>query len=61
MTGEYEIEAGVPALSKLPILGRLFSNRSTVKDKSILLILVKPTIVLREEAEQDAVASLKPF
>lgn len=61
MTAEYEIEAGVPGLSKLPVLGRLFSNRSTVKDKSILLILVKPTIVLREEAEQDAVASLKPF
>lgn len=61
MSAEYEVEAGVPGLSKLPILGRLFSNRSTVKDKSILLILVKPTIVLRDEAEQDAIASLKPF
>lgn len=61
MTADYEIEAGVPGLSKLPLLGRLFSNRSTVKDKSILLILVKPTIVLRDEAEQDAVASLKPL
>jgi general secretion pathway protein D len=61
MTGEYEIEAGVPGLSKLPILGRLFSNRSKVKDKSVLLVLVKPTIVLRDEAEEDAIASLKPF
>jgi type II secretory pathway component GspD/PulD (secretin) len=61
MTAESEIEAGVPGLSKIPILGRLFSNRSTVKDKSILLILVKPTIVLKEESEEDAVASLRPF
>ncbi|MEJ5259458.1 MAG: type II and III secretion system protein, partial [Anaerohalosphaeraceae bacterium] len=61
MTAEYEVEAGVPGLSKLPVLGRLFTNRSTVKDKSVLLILVRPTIVLREEAEQDAIASLKPL
>jgi type II secretory pathway component GspD/PulD (secretin) len=61
LTAEYEIEAGVPGLSKVPLLGRLFSNRSTVKDKAVLLILVKPTIVLKEESEENAVAALKPF
>jgi type II secretory pathway component GspD/PulD (secretin) len=59
LTSEKEIEAGVPILSKIPILGRFFSNRSEVKDKQILLILVKPTIVLKDEVEQRAVAALE--
>jgi len=59
LAAENEIEAGVPVLAKIPILGRIFSNRSGVKDKQILLILVKPTIVLREEVEADAVATLE--
>jgi type II secretory pathway component GspD/PulD (secretin) len=56
---EIEKESGVPILSKIPILGRLFSNRSTVRDQKILLVLVKPTIILQEEAEQDAIAALE--
>ncbi|MCK4959655.1 MAG: type II and III secretion system protein, partial [Planctomycetes bacterium] len=59
LTSEREVEAGVPVLSKIPILGRFFSNRSEVKDKQILLILVKPTIVLKDEVEQRAVAALE--
>ena len=59
LAGENEIESGVPVLSKLPVFGRLFSSRSNVKDKQILLILVKPTIVLQEEQEADAVAQLE--
>jgi hypothetical protein len=35
----------------------LFSNRSKIKDSQILLILVKPTIVLREEKEAEAIAA----
>ncbi len=58
LTGESERESGVPILSKLPVLGRLFSNRSEVKDKQILLILVKPIIMLQEETEQDAISAL---
>ncbi len=56
VTVEAEREAGVPVLSKVPFLGRLFSNRSKIKDSQILLILVKPTIILREEAEYKATA-----
>ncbi|MEN6307710.1 MAG: hypothetical protein ABFD91_08140 [Anaerohalosphaeraceae bacterium] len=58
MTAQNEKEAGVPVLSKIPLVGRLFSNRSDVSDKRILLILVKPTIVLKDEAEEDAVAAM---
>ena len=56
LTSEIELESGVPVLSKLPIIGRLFSNRSKEKDEKILLILVKPTIILQEEREAQALA-----
>lgn len=59
MTAEVEAEAGVPVLSKVPFLGRLFSNRSKIKDSQILLILVKPTIILREEKEAQAIAAME--
>jgi general secretion pathway protein D len=59
LTVDVEKEAGVPVLSKVPFLGRLFSNRSKVKDSQILLILVKPTIILREEAENKAIAAME--
>jgi general secretion pathway protein D len=50
--GEAEREMGVPGLSKIPFLKRLFTNRSTAKDERIILILVKPTIIIQREAEQ---------
>jgi len=59
ITIEEEIEAGVPILSKLPIIGRAFKNRSKIKDQNILLVLVKPTIILKEEAEAEAIAAMK--
>jgi type II secretory pathway component GspD/PulD (secretin) len=59
ITADVEREAGVPVLSKVPFLGRLFSNRSKVKDSQILLILVKPTIILREEKEAEAIAAME--
>jgi len=52
-------EAGVPILSKIPIIGRMFTNRTKVKDHKILLILVKPTIILQEEREKEAIAALE--
>jgi general secretion pathway protein D len=58
ITVSVEKEAGVPILSKVPVLGRLFSNRSTVRDHKILLILVKPTVILQEEREAEAIAAL---
>ncbi|MHC5088797.1 MAG: type II secretion system protein GspD, partial [Planctomycetota bacterium] len=58
VTASREIESGAPVLSKLPGLGRLFSNRSIVDDKMMLLILVKPTIILQHEAEADAIGAL---
>jgi type II secretory pathway component GspD/PulD (secretin) len=59
ITAEVEKEAGVPILSKIPIVGRLFSNRSTIRDQKVLLILVKPVIMLQEEREAEAIAGME--
>jgi len=56
---EINKESGVPGMSKVPLIGRLFSNRSKVKDQDILLILVKPTIIIPQEAEQEYFAPLE--
>jgi general secretion pathway protein D len=52
LAGEVQKEDGVPVLSKVPFLKRLFTNRSMAKDEQVLLILVKPTIIIQREAEQ---------
>ncbi len=52
--GEIEVEAGVPILSKIPVLKRAFSNRSMVKDTRTLLILLKTKIIIQNEAEEEA-------
>ncbi len=51
---EIEVEAGVPVLSKIPILKRLYSSRSMVKDEQVLLILIKPKIIIPTEQERNA-------
>jgi general secretion pathway protein D len=52
VAGEIEKEVGVPILSKIPFLKRVFTNRSMAKDEQVLLILVKPTIIIQREQEQ---------
>jgi general secretion pathway protein D len=52
--GEIEVEAGVPILSKIPVLKRAFTNQTTVKDTRTLLILVKAKIIIQKEAEDEA-------
>ena len=45
---EGETEAGVPFLSKIPILGWLFKKKGVFDSQSELLIFITPTIVLPE-------------
>jgi type II secretory pathway component GspD/PulD (secretin) len=54
-----EREAGVPVLSKIPVLNLLFNNRSSIRDEKVLLILVKPTIILQDETDQEAIAAME--
>jgi len=51
LVNEYETESGVPVLSKIPIINRFFSNRVKAKDEQTLLILLKPTILIQSENE----------
>ena len=39
-------------LSKIPVISRFFTNTSTVKDERTLLILVKPTVIIQSELEE---------
>jgi general secretion pathway protein D len=59
LTSEQEKESGVPIVSRIPVIGRLFRNRSVVKDTKILLVLVKPSIILQEEVEAEAIATME--
>ena len=52
LAGETTIEAGVPVLSQIPIINRLFTNSSTTKDNLVLLILVRPRIIIQKEFEK---------
>ncbi|HEY3242717.1 MAG TPA: hypothetical protein VGM03_05125 [Phycisphaerae bacterium] len=56
LAGEFEVEAGVPILSKIPVLKRAYSSRTLVKDEQVLLILVKPKILIQKEQEEEALA-----
>lgn len=58
LAGEIEIEAGVPVLSKIPILKRLYSSRTMVKDEQVLIILIKPRIIIQKEHERNSFPTL---
>jgi Flp pilus assembly secretin CpaC/uncharacterized membrane protein YgcG len=53
LSSEVDREAGVPVLSKIPFLNRLFTNRGMAKDDQVLLIMVKPTIIIQREREAE--------
>jgi type II secretory pathway component GspD/PulD (secretin) len=56
---ETENEKGVPVLSKLPFgIGRLFKNNNSQTSQDVLLILVKPTIIIQSETEEDAFSAI---
>lgn len=51
LVSEFEVETGVPLLSKLPVLNRFFTNRIESKEEQTLLILMKPTVLIQSEQE----------
>ena len=48
---EFETEAGVPILSKIPYINRFFTNRITSTEEKTLLILLRPEIIIQTENE----------
>ncbi len=55
---ESDVETGVPVLSKIPILNRFFSNRIESREEQTLLILIKPTVLIQSEQENEAFPGL---
>lgn len=55
---ESEKTKGVPILSSIPLLGHLFRHTTTITEKVELVILLKPTLVIGSEANQDAIDRL---
>lgn len=51
LVGEIQTEVGVPILSKIPVINRLFTQTSNAQDERTLLILVRPTIIIQSEQE----------
>ncbi|MHC5164481.1 MAG: hypothetical protein ACYSOI_03840, partial [Planctomycetota bacterium] len=49
-----------PGLRKIPVVGRHLSNVSIVDERYRLLILIKPTVIIPDEAEADAIGALAP-
>ncbi len=61
-SSETKTSKGVPILSKIPIIKRLFSSNTIDRDITLtdnLIILIKPTILIREEQEVRAFAKEK--
>ncbi|MDA0802866.1 MAG: hypothetical protein O2819_03815, partial [Planctomycetota bacterium] len=55
---EYDIEVGVPVLSKMPFVNRFFTNRMTAKHEKNQLLLIRPEIIIQGEAERDLFPNL---
>lgn len=53
ISNDTEREMGPPVISKLPVINRAFTNRAKVRNDSTLLILIKPTIMIQDEIEED--------
>ena len=49
---EGRTERGVPILSKIPYINRLFRNTTIGRETSTLMLTVTPRIIIQEEEEQ---------
>ena len=50
---EFEIESGIPVLSKIPIVNRFFTNRIDSEEELSTVILIRPEIVIQQENEDE--------
>jgi general secretion pathway protein D len=48
---EGRVERGIPVLSKIPYVSRLFRNTSAGRDARSLMLMVTPRIIIQEEEE----------
>jgi general secretion pathway protein D len=55
---EGRTERGVPILSKIPYINRLFRNVGIGRETSTLMMTVTPRIIIPEEEEEKVLGSL---
>ena len=48
-----ESKSGVPVIGRIPVIGRLFSNRTYVQSNTETIVLITPTVVRSDEAAVD--------
>ncbi len=48
---EGDVEHGLPVLSKIPYVSRLFTNTAAIQDSQSLMLMVTPRIIIQEEDE----------
>ena len=53
--------SGVPGLMKLPILGKVFSNKDDNAKKTELVIFLRPTVITIASLESDALMTYKQY
>jgi type II secretory pathway component GspD/PulD (secretin) len=51
---EQQLEEGLPVLSQIPLVNRLFTRTAVAREKDNLIILVTPRIIIQEEGERRA-------
>ena len=51
VTTDYEVEVGVPVMSKIPVVNRFFTNRINSKVEQTLLLMIRPEILIQQETE----------
>ena len=56
---EQRVERGVPFLSNIPYVSRLFKNVGIGRDTSSLMMMVSPKIIIQEEEELDQVGTTR--
>jgi general secretion pathway protein D len=57
---EQRTEHGVPVLSKIPYINRLFKNVGIGRTTQSLMMMVTPRIIIQEEEEQKLLGGAQP-
>ena len=52
---ETDTESGVPGLRKVPVLGRLFKDTTTKREKRVQMVFLRPTVLRTQESMQSEV------
>ena len=51
----------VPGVSKVPVVGKIFTGRSDATSKTELVIFLRPTVITNASLESDELANYKQY